>query len=80
MTTFKLVIRAVNSSDCYKTVLIHCGRMQHEVKFYRICRGAFCSGVNGPYSSPRLAARASALAHCQALVHYKVFSLLIGGL
>lgn len=54
--------------------------MQREVRLYRICWAMFCPSVNGPYCSLRPASRASDLAHCQPLVHYKVFALLIGGL
>lgn len=39
----------------------------------------FCSRVNGP-TVGCTASHASNLAHCQALVYYKVFSLLIGAL
>lgn len=54
--------------------------MRREVRLYRICWAMFCPSVNGLYCSLRPASRASDLAHCQPLVHYKVFALLIGGL
>lgn len=41
--------------------------------------GVFCSRLNEPTVACS-ASRANDLAHCQAWVHYKVFSLLIGGL
>lgn len=41
--------------------------------------GVFCSRLNEPTVACS-ANRANDLAHCQAWVHYKVFSLLIGGL
>lgn len=53
--------------------------MHHEVKLYRICWVKFCSCVNGP-TVACAASRPSSLAHFQALVHYKVFSLLISAL
>lgn len=47
--------------------------MEYEVKLCRICWAQLCSCVNGS-SVACAASRASDLALCQALVHYKVFS------